>query len=173
MNNELYHYGILGQKWGRRNGPPYPLSASVKARNGEKGGPGSNRSNSKTNTEKSVKDMTDAELDARIRRLEKERRYEMLLNQPVNNFNNQQIGFGRRLFESSVQAFTSGMVGRVAVPLAVGLSAYGMKSAFAKKYGNEIDPKLITLTDSENPITIDLYDELFKNINTGGGKKKK
>ena len=23
--NELYHYGIPGQKWGVRNGPPYPL----------------------------------------------------------------------------------------------------------------------------------------------------
>ena len=24
-NNELYHHGIKGQRWGVRNGPPYPL----------------------------------------------------------------------------------------------------------------------------------------------------
>ena len=26
--NELYHHGIKGQKHGKRNGPPYPLSSS-------------------------------------------------------------------------------------------------------------------------------------------------
>lgn len=25
MNNELTHHGIIGQRWGIRNGPPYPL----------------------------------------------------------------------------------------------------------------------------------------------------
>lgn len=26
--NELYHHGVMGQKWGQRQGPPYPLNAS-------------------------------------------------------------------------------------------------------------------------------------------------
>lgn len=25
MTNELYHHGVKGQSWGKRNGPPYPL----------------------------------------------------------------------------------------------------------------------------------------------------
>lgn len=31
MNNELTHHGVDGQKWGKRNGPPYPLNAEGKA----------------------------------------------------------------------------------------------------------------------------------------------
>ena len=27
---ELYHHGIDGQKWGVRNGPPYPLEKRVR-----------------------------------------------------------------------------------------------------------------------------------------------
>ena len=29
--NEIYHHGVNGMKWGKRNGPPYPLDAQGKA----------------------------------------------------------------------------------------------------------------------------------------------
>lgn len=31
MVNELYHHGIKGQRWGKRNGPPYPLNSQTHA----------------------------------------------------------------------------------------------------------------------------------------------
>lgn len=31
MRNELYHHGIEGQRWGVRNGPPYPIQKQKKS----------------------------------------------------------------------------------------------------------------------------------------------
>ena len=36
--SELYHHGILGQRWGRKNGPPYPLGAGDHSTSEKKAG---------------------------------------------------------------------------------------------------------------------------------------
>lgn len=38
QRNELYHHGILGQQWGKKNGPPYPLDASDHSASEKKAG---------------------------------------------------------------------------------------------------------------------------------------
>lgn len=36
--SKMYHSGVLGQKWGKRNGPPYPLSPSAHSASEKKAG---------------------------------------------------------------------------------------------------------------------------------------
>lgn len=98
-SNYLQHEGILGMKWGRRNGPPYPLKPGAHSAAEVKANPGlvkkvttavankvTNRVNAYKATHsgrkmwgKNPRTLSPDELQARIKRLEDEQRYIALI----------------------------------------------------------------------------------------------
>lgn len=84
--DELYHHGILKQKWGKRNGPPYPLSSSQKSSAEKKAESKSSTSSesgkdSGDSSSKSVKEMSNDELRDAINRLQMEKQYKLLITE--------------------------------------------------------------------------------------------
>ena len=82
-NNELYHYGVLGMKWGIRR-TPAQLGHQIKARRAEKKRNENLAKARKKQAERrdlmkkgkiKPKDMTDAELKKQIDRLDLEKKY--------------------------------------------------------------------------------------------------
>lgn len=55
MNNYLIHHGIEGQKWGDRNGPPYPLNAENHSLREKKEGPSGWTNSAKKNFSYKIK----------------------------------------------------------------------------------------------------------------------
>lgn len=79
QNNSLYHHGILGMIWGKRNGPPYPLRAQQLS--------ATEKRLSKRQVKKQIKEqkkdtyykgLTDEELKDHIERLKLENEYRSL-----------------------------------------------------------------------------------------------
>ena len=83
MEPNIYHHGILGQRWGKKNGPPYPLGASDHSASEKKAGwtKSLNKKTSKQKESESKKrsdsknkgTLSDTELKAKIERLKKEK----------------------------------------------------------------------------------------------------
>lgn len=79
-NDELYHWGIKGQKWGvrRYQNKDGSLTAEGKKRYQQNDHPDYTHAHEK----KSVRELSDSELNAKINRLQKEKQYESLIAKP-------------------------------------------------------------------------------------------
>lgn len=87
MDNELYHYGILGMKWGIRRFQNKDGSLTPKGKSRKKSKKSdipTHEDYSKVHNKKSVKSMSDAELRARLNRLQMERNYNALVGDDVS-----------------------------------------------------------------------------------------
>lgn len=151
MNNVIVHHGIPGMKWGKRNGPPYPLdprkdySAAEKEGAKRRGVLGAYDSGKKlagdikeAKRQKKIKnrtidprDMTDEELNEQIKRLKLEENYLTLIGKetPAQLLKRQQQLQGESLTKQVL-----GDIGKsVIVPLGSAVVEYKIRQHYKKK----------------------------------------
>lgn len=102
----LIHEGIGGMKWGVRNGPPYPLTRSqASASEKKKGFKESKFAKNPKGLRKEIDKLSDQELDKRLTRLEKEKRYATLLSDKYKSDGRRYIEkIGGKLLTASIVA---------------------------------------------------------------------
>lgn len=104
--NELYHYGILGMKWGVRRTPEQLARARGKTKSSSSDNDTDNnkaKTSSNTSPKKSISEMTDDELRKTINRMQLEQQY--------RNLNPEKVSAGKK--------FVNTLTKQVLVPSAV------------------------------------------------------
>lgn len=118
-SDELYHHGVDGQKWGVKNGPPYPIERGGNKSSGkrkyrtDKGYRQKNQNGSKKH--KNASRMSNNELKRQIERKQLEQKY--------NELNASQISRGRQKVMSIIKdyATVAGAVATTATIIKTGL----------------------------------------------------
>ena len=116
--NELYHYGVLGMKWGvRRNGSNTSSSSKSKRIT-------MHDDYKEAHSKKSVKSMSDNELRKRINRIQMEQQYSKL--------NPSKIDKGKQYINGVIKAGTT-----VATVTTTGLTIYNNMDKISKLFNKK------------------------------------
>lgn len=121
-SDELYHYGVLGMKWGvRRSDAQLARAKKTKA-----------QKESEVRKRADVKNrgtLSDAELKQKINRLQMEKQLRELTNDELNR--------GRRKTASLLENIGTSTITKVATTALAGAALYGLKAAVSKKFNVE------------------------------------
>lgn len=132
MNDELYHHGILGQRWGiRRYQNSDGSYTSLGRRRRRISGSGNSRSLARRDALSAVKNrrtLSDEELDARIKRLEKEKKLKDLTTEDI---------IPGKKFVKNVMS-DSGK--KILTTVISGAALYGVGAALNKKQNKNWEP---------------------------------
>ena len=91
----LIHHGIDGQKWGVRNGPPYPLESGHKIAGKRKYRTDKGYHKNQNGSKKPVEKMSNDELQRRIDRKQLEKTYRELNDQQSSRTRQKAMGIVR------------------------------------------------------------------------------
>lgn len=128
----LQHWGILGMKWGQRNGPPYPLSENKMNASEKKQ---LSKSKKVKNRPKSLREMTDEELENTLKRLRKEDEYTRLTATKIKQKSEIRKTIEKALLTPTLVGGTW-LVGKASKDIAE--LGYNYVKSFLKEYGNDL-----------------------------------
>lgn len=121
--NELQHHGILGMKWGKRNGPPYPLSGHQKSASEKAAEKGKDpKIVDRLQAVENKRYLSDKELMDRINRLQLEKKLVDLTFEDVHP--------GQAMAQNIIKTVGTSVVSTVAK----GALLYAIKAAITKKF---------------------------------------
>lgn len=104
----LAHYGIKGQKWGVKNGPPYPLDESIKRERAE--------------DYKKRRTLSDTELKRKIERYKLEKEFKSLTEEDIYEG------------ETYTKNILKDIGKKAMTTIGVGAVLYGVKAVVSKKF---------------------------------------
>lgn len=121
-NNELYHYGVLGMKWGVRKSRPSSSGSSKGKKKSKEPSPDLEAKSKRKSDLKSRRTLSDEELKKKIERLKMEREFKELTKEDISP--------GEK-FASEVMS-SAGK--KVLTAAAAGAMAYAIKVAMTKEF---------------------------------------
>ncbi len=141
--NELYHFGIIGMKWGIRRFQPYPKGSKRHGKEvGEAAKVEQRSDNASESSSRSVKDMSDDEIRALINRLQLENQYIQLITPKAPE---KKKSTARRAIDATMRASGDILLSsykNLGTQAVVYLVGTGINKAAKKKFGEDIlNPK--------------------------------